>query len=335
MRVEFKELGKSGVKVSAIGIGTWQWGSREWGWERDYGREDVLAAFQYALESGINFVDTAEIYGRGKSERLVGEAIKHHRDEIVIATKVWPWNLTSGRLIRAVERSAARLGVDVIDLYQIHWPNPIFPIGNTMKAMKRLVRLGKVRFVGISNFGLTRTKAAQAALLPLELASNQVKYNLIDRRAERDLLPYAQVSGFTIIAHTPLARALLTGKFIRGMRPNSLAQAASPKFSSRNLARMDNLQKTLSSISGTRNKTPSQVALNWLISRENVVAIPGTKTPKHVADSAGAVGWRLTESECKLLESAASGMEFDVLGMIPNLLRAIFREAMPVQLSSK
>ena len=325
--MEFKELGKSGVKVSAIGIGTWQWGSREWGWGRDYGREDVLAAFQYALENGINFVDTAEIYGRGKSERLVGEAIKHHRDEVVIATKVWPWNLTSGRLFRAVERSASRLGVDIIDLYQIHWPNPIFPIGNTMKAMKRLVRLGKVRFVGISNFGLARTKAAQEALLPLELVSNQVKYNLIDRKAETNLLPYARDSGFTIIAHTPLARALLTGKFIRGMRPNSLAQAASPKFSPRNLARMDNLQKTLSSISGARNKTPSQVALNWLISKENVVAIPGTKTPKHVADSAGAVGWRLTESECKLLESAASGMEFDALGVIPNLLHAIFRQA--------
>jgi len=333
--MEFKELGKSGVKVSAIGIGTWQWGSREWGWERDYGRKDVLAAFQYALESGINFVDTAEVYGRGKSESLIGEAIKHHRDEVVIATKVWPWNLTSGRLIRAAERSASRLGVDVIDLYQIHWPNPIFPIKNTMKAMKRLVRLGKVRFVGISNFGLARTKAAQAALLPLELASNQVKYNLIDRRAERNLLPYAQDSGLTIIAHTPLARALLAGKFIRGIRPTSLAQAASPKFSSRNLARMENLQNTLSSISASRNKTPSQIALNWLIGKENVVAIPGTKTTRHVADSAGAVGWRLSESERSLLESAASGMEFDVLGMIPNLLRAIFRQAMPVQSTSK
>ena len=128
--MEFRELGKTGIKISVIGLGTWQWGSREWGWGRQYGKREVLAAFQKALELGINFVDTAEVYGRGKSEQLIGEAIRGHRDEVVIASKVWPTNLTRGRLLRAVDRSAHRLGVDVIDLYQIHWPNPIFPLGS-------------------------------------------------------------------------------------------------------------------------------------------------------------------------------------------------------------
>lgn len=332
--MDFKELGKTGTKISAIGLGTWQWGSREWGWGRQYGRADVLAAFQMALELGINFVDTAEIYGQGKSERLLGEAIKGHREEVVVATKVWPWNLTSGRLIRAANRSRRRLGVDVLDLYQIHWPNPMLPIRNTMKAMRRLVQLGEVRFVGVSNFNLPRTEAAQEALSPLPLVSNQVKYNLIDRKIEADLLPYAEASNITIIAHTPLARALLTGKFTPHIKPTSLVQAASPRFSPRNLARLNNLQQTLSSISAAHNKTPAQTALNWLTRKTNVVAIPGTKTPRHVLDSAGAVGWRLTESECRELESAASGLAFDKISVVPNLLDALIHQFIPTQQSA-
>ena len=332
--MEFKELGKSGIKISAIGLGTWQWGSREWGWGREYGRVEVLAAFQRALEFGINFIDTAEIYGWGRSERLVGEAIKDHRDEVIIATKVWPWNLTSGRLIRAADRSAHRLGVDAIDLYQIHWPNPTLPIRNIMKTMKRLVQLGKVRFVGVSNFNLARTKAAQEPLSPLELASNQVKYNLIDRKIEADLLPYAQRSNVTIIAHTPLARSLLTGKYTPQRKPATLAQAANPQFSPQNLLRMNNLQQTLSSIAAAHNKTPAQTALNWLISKGNVVAIPGTKTSEHVANSAGAVGWRLNESESKELESAASELRLDRLSGIPDFLRAILHEITPTKQSA-
>ncbi len=321
--MEFKELGKSGIKISAIGLGTWQWGSREWGWNRSYGKKEVLEAFQKAIEVGINFIDTAEIYGRGKSEQLIGEAIKGYRDEVVIATKVWPWNLTAGRIIRAADRSAKRLGVDVIDLYQIHWPNPLFPIRNTMATMKKLVHLGKVRCVGVSNFNLTKTKAAQKALSPLELASDQVKYNLLDRKIEDDLLPYAQSSNVTIIAYSPLAHSLLTSRYTPETKPTSLVQAANPRFSSRNLARMANLQQLLSSIASERNKTVSQVALNWLISKPNVVAIPGSKRPEHVTDSARVVEWRLTENDVKRLELAVSGIKFDKLSGIPNILRAI------------
>ncbi len=260
--MEFKELGKSGIKISAVGLGTWQWGSREWGWGRNYGKKEVLEAFQKALEVDINFIDTAEIYGRGKSEQLIGEAIKDHRDEVVIATKVWPWNLTSGRIFRAANRSARRLGVDVIDLYQIHWPNPIFPISNTMKTLKKLVQLGKVRTVGVSNFNLARMKAAQEALSPLELASNQVKYNLLDRNIEDDLLPYTQSSNVTVIAYSPLAHSLLTGRYTPKNRPTSLVQAANPRFSSKNLTRMNSIQQVLANIANAHNKTPAQVALN-------------------------------------------------------------------------
>jgi aryl-alcohol dehydrogenase-like predicted oxidoreductase len=321
--LEFKELGKSGIKISAVGLGTWQWGSREWGWGRNYGKKEVLEAFQRALEVDINFIDTAEIYGRGKSEQLIGEAIKGHRDEVVIATKVWPLNLTSGRLFRSADRSAQRLGVDVIDLYQIHWPNPLLPIRNTMRTLKKLVRLGKVRSVGVSNFNLTQTKAAQEALSPLELASNQVKYNLLDRKIETDLLPYAQSSNVTIIAYSPLAHSLLTGRYTPENKPTSLVQAANPRFSSRNLTRMNSMQQILASIANVHNKTPAQVALNWLISKPNVVAIPGAKKSEHVVDSAGAVDWRLTESEIEKLDLAGPRIRFDRVSGITNLLRAI------------
>jgi aryl-alcohol dehydrogenase-like predicted oxidoreductase len=327
--MEFKELGKTGIRISTIGLGTWQWGSREWGWGRQYGRTDVLAAFQKALELGVNFVDTAEVYGMGKSERLIGEAIRGHRDQVVIATKVWPWNLTRGRLLRAAERSARRLGVDVIDLYQIHWPNPILPITGTMRSMRKLVQLGRVRSVGVSNFDLKKTDSAQEALSPLDLASNQVKYNLIDRDIEAELLPYAQKSNITIIGYSPLAGSLLTGRYTPQNKPTSLIQAANPRFSSRNLKRLTSLQQSLSHIATAHGKTQAQVALNWLISKPNVVAIPGAKNPEHVADSAGAAGWSLTETETVALNSAGSGIGFDNLSGIPNLLHALIDEVTP------
>jgi aryl-alcohol dehydrogenase-like predicted oxidoreductase len=321
--LEFKELGRSGIKVSAIGLGTWQWGSREWGWGRGYGKREVLEAFQKAVDVGINFIDTAEIYGRGKSEELIAEAIRGRREDVVIATKVWPWNLSYGRLMRAADRSRGRLGADVIDLYQIHWPNPIFPIRNTMKSMKKLVQAGKVRSVGVSNFNLKKMKVAQESLAPLDLASNQVKYNLLDRGVESDLLPYAEASRIMVIAYSPLAFGLLTGRYTPDSKPTSVVQTVNYRFSKKNLTQLNRLLRVISEIAKEHNKTASQVALNYLITKPCVVAIPGAKRPDHVADSAGAADWRLTESEVTRLKAAASELKFDRLSGIANLLRTI------------
>ena len=321
--MEFKELGRSGIKISAIGLGTWQWGSREWGWGHGYGKSEVVEAFRSAFDSGINFVDTAEIYGRGGSEEIIGEAIRGHREDVVIATKIWPLNLSRGHIMRAADRSRQRLGVDVIDLYQVHWPNPIFPIQNTMKSMRRLVEAGKVRCVGVSNFNLTRMKAAQKALAPLELASNQVKYSMLDRGVESDLLPYAESAKITVIAYSPLAFGLLSGRYTPDSKPSSIVQAANYRFSKRNLTRLSSLLEVLSEIAKAHSKTLSQVALNYLISKPTVIAIPGAKRPEHVADSAGATDWRLTESEITQLTTVASELKFDRLSGIPNLLKTI------------
>jgi myo-inositol catabolism protein IolS len=323
--LEYRELGRSGIKISAIGLGTWQWGSREWGWNRSYGKHDVLDAYQKAMELGINFIDTAEIYGRGKSEEIVGEAIRGHREEVVVATKVSPLNLSHRGVIRATERSLRRLGIDIIDLYQIHFPNPLFPIQNTMKAMKKLVKEGKIRSVGVSNFNLRKLKAAQDALAPIELASNQVRYNLLDREIEPELLPYTKAEKITIIAYSPLAQGLLTGKYKSDTRPTSFIQAVNPGFSSRNLTRLAEVEGILSEVAMAHGKTPSQVALNWLIGKENVVAIPGVKNVEHTISDAGAVDWRLTDLESETLEKTAAEVQFDRISAIPNLLRALTR----------
>jgi len=285
----------------------------------------VLDAYQKAMALGINFIDTAEIYGRGKSEEIVGEAIRGHREEVVVATKVSPLNLSHRGVIRAAERSLRRLGIDIIDLYQIHFPNPLFPIQNTMKAMKKLVKEGKVRSVGVSNFNLKKLKAAQDALAPIELASNQVRYNLLDREIEPELLPYTKAEKITIIAYSPLAQGLLTGKYTSDTRPTSFIQAVNPGFSSPNLTRLAEFQGNLSDIAKAHGKTPSQVALNWLMSKENVVAIPGVKNVEHAISDAGAVDWRLTDLEIETLEKTAAKVRFDRISAIPNLLRAVTR----------
>ncbi len=323
--MEYRELGKTGIKISAVGLGTWQWGSREWGWGRTHSKQDVVDALHKAMELGINFVDTAEVYGGGKSEKIVGEAIREHREDVVIASKVWPLNLSYRRVLRAAERSLRRLHVDVIDLYQVHWPNPLFPIENTMKAMSKLVRDGKVRSIGVSNFNLKRTKAAQSALADMELASNQVRYNLIDRSIEEELLPYANTNKITIVAYSPLAQGLLTGKYISDSKPSSFIQSVNPGFSSRNLARLGEVNRALTEIADAHGKTRSQVALNWLMAKGNVVPIPGVKNVEHAINDAGAADWKLSSLELERLENAAAEVKFDRVSALPNLLRALTR----------
>ena len=321
--MEYRELGKSGVKVSVIGLGTWQWGSWEWGWNRLYVEKDVQAGLLKGLELGINFVDTAEIYGRGKSEEILGRTIHGFRDQVVIATKVWPWNLSYGKVLRSADRSLRRLRVDVIDLYQIHWPNRIVPIRSTMKAMKKLVETGKVRYVGVSNFNLKQMNDAQEALEPITLASNQMKYNLLDREIEREILPDALNSKVTIIAYSPLAKGLLAGKYTTESKPSSFVQRASPRFSHRNLIKFEEMQRLLKEIGDAHERTPAQVALNWLIRKENVVAIPGAKRPIDVEDNAGAAGWRLSQNEIASMEASANQIDFDKVSGLRNLVRGL------------
>lgn len=262
--MEFKTLGRTGTKIPVIGIGTWGIGGYV---VPDYARdEECVEALKYGIELGMTLIDTAEVYGVGHSEEIVGRAIRGKRDEVFVATKVSPEHLKYDDVVKAAERSLRRLGTTYIDLYQIHAPNPSIPIKETMRAMEHLVDLGKVRYIGVSNFPLELLKEAQYALSKYEIVSNQVLYNLEDRGIEIDLLPYAQKERITIIAYSPLRRgSLLTP----GRRSYEI----------------------LSRVALALGKTPGQVALNWLILKDPVVAIPKATSFDHLTENAGACGW--------------------------------------------
>jgi diketogulonate reductase-like aldo/keto reductase len=273
--MEFKELGKSGAKIPMLGLGTWGMGGLS-------SRSDVrdiesVEALRLGLRLGMRFIDTAEMYGDGHSEEVVAKAVQHERESVFIATKVSAEHLSREEVSNACERSLRRLETSYIDLYQVHWPNPHIPISETMKAMERLLDDGKVHHIGVSNFSAHQTQEAQAALSRAYLASNQVEYSLIDRSIEDELMPYCEREHITVIAYSPLGRgAIPRGK--RGGRWRTLDQVAS-----------------------AYGKTRTQVALNWLITKNPVVAIPKASSPHHVVENAGAVGWRMNPDTLRTL----------------------------------
>ncbi|MEE9237313.1 MAG: aldo/keto reductase, partial [Thermoplasmata archaeon] len=285
-------------------IGTWQWGSSAWGWNRGYRKNDVLEAFDKALELGIDFFDTAEVYGGGRSESLLGEALKGRRDDVFIATKILPWRVTDHAVERAAERSRRRLGIDVIDLYQLHFPSPMVPIGRVVRAMERLVRKGVVRYLGVSNVGVRGLRKAREALASEEIASDQVQYSLLRRKPERSLLSYAQREGITLIAYSPLAQGLLTGKYAVDSVPRDLIRGVNPLFAPGNLRRASPALDLLSSLASERGKTSAQFALNWLLNSGSVIPIPGAKRASHVEEAASAAGWSMAEAEWKEIDEA-------------------------------
>lgn len=321
--MKYIELGGSGLRVSKIGLGTWQIGASEWGWGKGYGVEDVVRAIVRSHELGVNFIDTAEIYGGGASEEVVGRAVREFRDEVVIATKVWPTHATYDGVLKACERSLRRLGVNAIDLYQVHWPNPLIPLSSTMRAMERLVELGKVRAIGVSNFSLGRLRRAQECLRKEEIVSNQVKYNLVERGVERELLPYCEREGITLIAYSPLAQGFLTGRYGASNRPRDFVRRLNPLFDSSVLRRAGPLMELLRSVAATHGAAPSQVALAWLIKRERVVAIPGAKRPEQAELNAKAGDLELSDEEWAALSEASSKLSPGLLAWLKTPLRLL------------
>lgn len=297
--MKFVEAG--GVRLSAIGLGTWQFGSSEWGYGSDYAREEAGAIVRRALELGVNVIDTAEIYGLGRSERIVGDAIKGHRDGVFLATKLFPVGLPFQVAGRA-RRSARRLGVDHLDLYQLHWPSPLFPPGSTMPRMKRLVVAGLVGHVGVSNHSLEGWQAAERALGGTVL-SNQVQFSLVNRAPERDLLPWAQQQGRVIIAYSPLAQGLLSGRYQHS--PPRNFRRVRRAFSTESRERAQPLISALGEIGARQGATHAQVALAWLIHKPNVVAIPGASSVRQLEENAAAADLELSDDDDARLTALA------------------------------
>jgi aryl-alcohol dehydrogenase-like predicted oxidoreductase len=296
-RVKHVEVG--GVRVSAIGLGTWQFGSSEWGYGREFASGVAQAITKRALDLGINFIDTAEVYGLGRSERIVGEAIQGRRDEVFLATKLFPIGLPfmAGRRARG---SLRRLGVDHIDLYQLHWPNRVFSPRATMPRMRRLVEEGLVRHVGVSNHDLSAWQECERASGGIVL-SNQVRFSLVHRDPERELVPWAQRSGRIVIAYSPLGQGVLSGNYQESAPKNFRRMRAD--FRPEGRARWEPLISALREIARRHGATPSQVSLAWLIHMPNVVAIPGASSVKQVEENAAAADLTLSDEEIAQLDS--------------------------------
>lgn len=239
-------------------------------WNYTGGMEPLLAG----IVRGASLIDTAEIYG---TEEMVGQAIQGIRERVFLATKVRPGNFRRHDLIAAADRSLLRLGTDRIDLYQLHWPNYTVPIAETMAAMEDLADHGKIRFIGVSNFSVRMLRSAEAVLSKHRIVSNQVRYSLIERTIENGLLQYCQQTQITVIAHSPLA----TGK--------ALTTEADPAG-------------VLARIAKGTGKTRAQVALNWLIGKPHVIAVPKAATIEHTIENCDAAGWRLAQADLDLLE---------------------------------
>ncbi len=263
---DLKRLGKIDVWVPAIGIGTWGIGGYSY---PDYSLDSYyIEVLRYGISLGMWLVDTAEYYGGGHTEELVGEAIKvFPREEVLIVTKVWGTHLRYDDVLKAARNSLRRLNISYIDLYLVHWPNPSIPLRETMKAMEKLWYEGLARFIGVSNFSLIELKEARSYLNKTDIVVNQVKYSLLDRRVEKDLLPYMEKEGILLMAYTPLEKGVL---------------AKDPR---------------LAEIGKKYGKTAAQVALNWLIYKENVMVIPKAANKKHLEENAGAMGWRLARED--------------------------------------
>jgi diketogulonate reductase-like aldo/keto reductase len=275
--VDTAVFGWTGEVLPLAGQGTWTL-------EQD-SRRSAIEALRLGIDLGLSVVDTAEMYGDGRAEEIVGEAIKGIRDRVFVVSKVLPSNATYDGTSRACEQSLRRLGIDRLDLYLLHWPGS-HPIADTMRGLESLIREGLTRYIGVSNFDGEELESARKALRNERLACNQVLYHLGERGIERRLVPYCNNEGIALMGYSPFGH----GKFRAG--------------------------KVLTAVAKRNGKTPRQVVLRFL-TRNGVYAIPKSGNPEHVRENAGATGWELTEEDARAIDAAFPAPDHDVpLGMI-------------------
>jgi aryl-alcohol dehydrogenase-like predicted oxidoreductase len=315
IQLDQRHLGASGIVVPPMGVGVWSWGDKSfWGYGQDYTREDVTLAYKACLDTGLNFFDTAEMYGRGESERILGKCIREDGRPVIIASKFAPLpnRLSARSLLEALDASLERLNVKTMDLYQIHWPYSLIGVDALMDALAQAVHSGKVRAVGVSNYGANLMRRAHARLArhDIPLASNQVHYNLIHRKPEKNgVLDACRELNVALIAYSPLEQGLLTGKYriVAGQAISVTGpRRFTPAFRTSQRRKIEPLLQTMEDIATTHSKTVGQVALNWLLSKDEcIIPIPGAKNVRQASENAGATGWRLTGEEFKRIDLAS------------------------------
>jgi aryl-alcohol dehydrogenase-like predicted oxidoreductase len=311
--VETITLGQNGPAVTPLCIGTWAWGDKLfWSYGKDYGSEQLQAAFNAALQAGINFFDTAEVYGLGLSEKFLAQFMHQTDKQVQIATKFgpFPWRFTAESVADALTQSLKRLEVNRVTLYQVHWPFTFFMSQQTlMNALADEVEQGRIAAVGVSNYSASQMQEAHQILAKrgVPLAVNQVRYSLLTRQIESSgIFNTAGELGVTLLAYSPLAQGLLTGKYaIEGGETPSGARKLDSRFSQEGLRKIEPVISLLRELGQKHKRTPAQVALNWLIAQGNVIPIAGAKTAQQVEQNAGALGWKLTSDEVDQLEQVS------------------------------
>ena len=288
-----RALGASGLTVSSLGVGTNRW---------EYGKNDeqVLQVFQSSLDVGVNFFDTADAYGFGKSERLVGECLRQNERTAVIASKFAP--LPTRKLSKALDGSLSRLGVQTLDLYFVHFP--IGKIEPLMDQMAQAVQDGKIRTVGVSNFSASQMRRAadRLARYNIPLAANEVQYNLLHRQPEvNGVLDACKELNVALVAYVPL----VSGRFMTS--PSQQESSRLFSFLSSSKEKRQSLRHTLQTIARDRGKSVAQVMLNWLLRRdEHIIPIPGTTAATHALDNAEVLTWELNKEEFRAIDQVSS-----------------------------
>jgi aryl-alcohol dehydrogenase-like predicted oxidoreductase len=320
-----------GIEVSRVGLGTWAIGGSEWG---AVAEDAAIATCLSAMERGINLIDTAPIYGRGRAEESVGKAVRAHgrRDAFYIATKAGlDWNERGvfanskpARLRQEVEDSLRRLGTDYIDLYQIHWPDTRTPIAQTAVVLADFQREGKVRALGVSNFNVTQMKEFRDVV---PLASNQPPYNIFERDIDSAVLPWCEANGVAVLTYSSLCRSMLGGRLHRGMQfdPNDI-RAVDPKFQEPRFSQYLTAVERLEALARERfGKTVVELAARWVLDGPGVsVALWGAKRPDQLDAVDGAIGWRLEEDAMREVDRIVSESVNEPVG--PEYLTPMVRE---------
>ena len=289
--------------VSRVGLGTWQFGSREWGYGDAYAQRSAHDIVRRALELGVTFFDTAEVYAFGRSERILSDALGDDRHDAVVATKLLPVAPFPPVVRHRAHASATRLRLPRIPLYQVHQPNPFVRDSVIMRGMTPLLDEGRIGAVGVSNYSLDRWREADAAL-GQPVVSNQVQFSLATPGPLDDLVPFAEREDRVVIAYSPLAQGLLGGRYDVDHRPSGV-RAANPLFGTENLRRIEPLLATLREVADAHDAKPAQAALAWLLGLPQVVVIPGASSVEQLEFNVGAADLDLAPDEQQALTAAA------------------------------
>ncbi len=323
--MQYRQLGSSDLQMPVVTFGAWTIGGWLWGWVRD--DEEAIRAMQKAMDLGITAIDTAAVYGMGHSEKLVGQAIKGRRDEVIIATKCGVrWDIEEGRHVfdsnlsdgtpveihrflgaesikQECEQSLKRLGVDVIDLYQCHQPDMTTPVEETIEAMLQLQQEGKIRHIGMSNFPV---ELMQECLAAGAIVSDQPMYNPLQRDIEKDIVPFCVENNLGLLVYSPMARGLMTGKVTMDREfPEGDNRLTQPWFKPENRQRVLDMLKKIRPIADGHNATLAQLTVNWVISQKGITAaLVGARNEQQVEENARAADFQLTDEELAIIRTA-------------------------------